>query len=817
MLLVLLGLAAIGAGAAWSRWAPAWIARQIEAAAAERGVDLTVEGVAVRLDGRVGMTSVDVRVGDLRARCERVDLVVADVSERRLASTSARGCVVSSEPDSDPVELAPQAADTLVPDPAPWTDRLRTVVGHTGSLELRDVTVAAVRGVDATVDSAQLRSEGDTVYVQARVAALAPVALEGDVRAEVTADAVELGPVQRVSRDRLGAAWDAATWRAGRLSFDGLAIEHASAWVRVDELHISGEGDLPRLEATGGTIDLDRVARDLPPATPEPAPIDDERAPSMGQELATALGARQASLDAALAMARAAPVPRVDVDAGTFVVQGLGPVDVEFGALRYTPDGALSFSAGVGDVALRARTTLPELDAVTFEAQHLDLSPLSDALGGRVVIGGSFDASGSLDLATPLRFDGTWQVRAGHIEHPGISPLPLEGIDASGTVGVQSSVDAQATIDLEVDASVTVGAATAALEVALSPGANTWTLDASFSVPEPTPCQAMWDAVPAGLLPDLGHDAVLFEGAAAPRLDVTYELGAPYTFVLSAEGFPGTCEIQHVDEAWDPAQLLSETYAHAVTEGVTIDDLVVGPGGNTGWTPIDEVPGWLPALMYLSEEIAFPTNPGISVGLINRGIRLNLERGRYAYGGSTVSQQLVKNLFFTRDKTLARKLQEAVITWAMESVVPKSRILELYMNCVEFGPDIYGITAASEYYFGVPPWELTPLDAAFLATLKPSPLAGRVYLQRGHSPDHGWWPERLEELLQRLVDHGGFLRQEDVAWYAPFVAVFPVSPSADDVIWERRPRAPKPEDRAETSTTLLPRRALRRSSSPDRP
>ena len=78
----------------------------------------------------------------------------------------------------------------------------------------------------------------------------------------------------------------------------------------------------------------------------------------------------------------------------------------------------------------------------------------------------------------------------------------------------------------------------------------------------------------------------------------------------------------------------------------------------------------------------------------------SLERGRFVYGGSTISQQLVKNLFLTRQKNISRKIEEAIITWKMEEVVSKDRIMELYLNCIEFGPNIYGIRHAAQHYFG---------------------------------------------------------------------------------------------------------------------
>ncbi len=833
ILVIALGLLTVVAGLTWSRWAPGILADRVEQIASEAGVALSVERVSARLDGRISLAGVVVEHERGTVRCARVDGVVAGLRTPHPVSTTARDCRVTPHAGAATPDVTPGAASPLVPDPSGLVDAAEALVARLGEVTVDTAVIDGVGNVDLHVERATLRRGDDGLHAFARFELRSPLVLVGEVRATLDPDGVHVGAVRELQRGGLTVAWDEASWRRDAIGVEGLTVQRGDVWASLTTARISGTRATPRIEAGGGTIAFERPA---PPAEPEPAtaapPVDpgaepvDPGAepadpattvgPSPGQRMATRLGERLDAARVLLAAARAAPVPSLDVDAGTFVVTGLLPIDIELGSLRYTPTGDLSFDAGLGDVALRAHTSLPALDAITFTAEHVDLTPLSQALGARTDVGGRLDASGTLVVGHRMTFDGTWHVRDGRLVHPGISPAPLDGLDASGAITFDAGPAADGRAELDLDASIRIGDAAADLTLALRPDADTWTLAATFAVPEATPCQAMWQAIPAGLLPDLGHEAVSFVGEAAPRLEGTYRMGDTDSFRLRASGFPGTCAFDHIDAAWDPAQLLDDTWSHHVTEGVTRDDVFVGPGGTEGWVAIAEVPAWLPALMYLSEEIDFPTNPGISIGLINRGIRMNLERGRYAYGGSTVSQQLVKNLFFTRDKTLARKLQEAVITWAMEDALPKERILELYMNCVEFGPDIYGVVAAAEYYFGRPPWELTPLDAAFLATLKPAPLEGRVYRERGYSPDHGWWPERLQELLQRLVDFGGFLPPDDVAWYAPWVAVFPVSPNIDTIPYTYRTRAPKPE-LGPAEPLVRPRRALRRSSHTEGP
>lgn len=221
---------------------------------------------------------------------------------------------------------------------------------------------------------------------------------------------------------------------------------------------------------------------------------------------------------------------------------------------------------------------------------------------------------------------------------------------------------------------------------------------------------------------------------------------------------------------------LNYPFIKQVTEGVSQDeegvlaDIKVGPGLPT-YVPISELPPYVGAAMYLTEEMMFYTNRGVSFSLMQKAIRINLDKNRYVYGGSTVTQQLVKNLFLTRHKTLDRKLQEAFIAWRIDEAVSKDRVLELYVNVIEFGPDVYGIHAAAQYYFQKDARQLTPLESVFLATLKPSPWVGARYMRRKKTPESGWWGNRMEEIFDRLVERN-YLTREQADAERPYVVVW---------------------------------------------
>jgi hypothetical protein len=144
--------------------------------------------------------------------------------------------------------------------------------------------------------------------------------------------------------------------------------------------------------------------------------------------------------------------------------------------------------------------------------------------------------------------------------------------------------------------------------------------------------------------------------------------------------------------------------------------------GAPDFVPLDDVPPLFLRALTLSEDSSFWSHPGIDLAEIPVALATNWKRGERARGGSTITQQLVKNLFLSRRKSVARKLQEAALALLVESTVPKRRILEIYLNVIEWGPRLYGLRPAARRYFAKEPRDLTPKEMAFLVALIPGPV-----------------------------------------------------------------------------------------------
>jgi monofunctional biosynthetic peptidoglycan transglycosylase len=139
------------------------------------------------------------------------------------------------------------------------------------------------------------------------------------------------------------------------------------------------------------------------------------------------------------------------------------------------------------------------------------------------------------------------------------------------------------------------------------------------------------------------------------------------------------------------------------------------------WVPLSRISPSIQKAVIVAEDASFYSHWGFDWEGIRDAVMRNVEQGKLGRGGSTITQQLAKNLYLSSDKTLLRKVNEAMITFALEYRLSKSRILEIYLNVVEWGQDVYGVEAASRHHFRKSATDLTPEEAALLAAILPAP------------------------------------------------------------------------------------------------
>lgn len=162
------------------------------------------------------------------------------------------------------------------------------------------------------------------------------------------------------------------------------------------------------------------------------------------------------------------------------------------------------------------------------------------------------------------------------------------------------------------------------------------------------------------------------------------------------------------------------------------------------WVPYERISAHLKRAVVTAEDARFTEHEGVEWEAIQKAFEENLRRGRRAKGGSTITQQLAKNLFLSSEKSYLRKAQELVITYMIEFAWDKRRILEVYLNVVEWGEGVFGAEAAARHYYGKPAADVTRYQAAALAAVIPSPRRRTPQRMGGYA----------SAILRRMHQHG---------------------------------------------------------------
>jgi penicillin-binding protein 1A len=338
---------------------------------------------------------------------------------------------------------------------------------------------------------------------------------------------------------------------------------------------------------------------------------------------------------------------------------------------------------------------------------RVDLQTSADALHFHVDVGARGARFGALadnaaeepQLGDPtdvtLRFDGTWSRIPGTIEIPEVHAT-VAGAALSGSFELRA---------LDTDPAVDFALGVEHLDFGQLLGAS------GLAIPESL-----------GISPGAGRDL----GSVSIDLRVRGRLADPVTLSVS----------QKID--FKPPRPMPPAIARLRGDFIFSSEEGLGPHHPIDVSPaspdfiaLRDVPPLFLRTLLLAEDVGFYGHRGIDLRELPTALLTNYSRGGAARGASTITQQLAKNLFLSRDKQLGRKLQELAITFLLESALGKNRILEIYLNIIEWGPDLHGLRPAARRYFGREPRELTPAEMAFLVELIPGPIKYQVSFAHG--------------------------------------------------------------------------------------
>ncbi|MBO0931629.1 transglycosylase domain-containing protein [Fibrella aquatilis] len=375
-----------------------------------------------------------------------------------------------------------------------------------------------------------------------------------------------------------------------------------------------------------------------------------------------------------------------------------------------------------------------------------------------------------------FRLEGAGSVRNLRLNHPALSPSDVvvrrAAMDANLFVGENYvGVDSSSVLYLgEVKArpfvKYTLPNAKAGTGKVFDVQMHTDNLDA----------QALFNSFPQGLFQSL--DGMKVAGKLRYDLNFNFDTALPdsvkFNSGLTSDGF----KILRMGRT-DFGQINQPFVYTPYEKDKPVRDISVG-SDNPDYTPLDYIAPDLRNAVLTSEDYNFFTHKGFNEKAFRVSIATNYKAGAFKRGASTVSMQLVKNVFLNRNKTLARKVEEILIVWLIENgrIVPKERMYEVYLNIIEWGKNVYGIGEAARYYFDKTPAELNLGESIFLAFVIPSPkkalsyflpdgslqvrnvrgyfkIIGRIMAKRGLTqPDsgaYGFYDVRLREGLRQQV------------------------------------------------------------------
>lgn len=368
------------------------------------------------------------------------------------------------------------------------------------------------------------------------------------------------------------------------------------------------------------------------------------------------------------------------------------------------------------------------------------------------------------------KIEGSWSVRNLLLNHPKIAAndivVPEARIDADLLIGSNFvALDSTSTVYLKK------AEIHPYLKYTLSPNKI---YEVKLNAPEQD-AQEMLNAFPQGLFESL--EGLKVSGKVKYALNFYLNSAEPDSVKFNSGLTPTNFKILK----WGKINLqkINEPFIYTPYEyGKPMRDILIGPS-NPNYTPLSQVSSNFKNAILTSEDPSFFSHKGFVQESIRKSFAVNFKEKKFVRGGSTISMQLVKNVFLSRKKTLARKAEEILIVWLIENnrLVSKNRMLEVYFNIIEMGQNVYGIGEATRHYFGKSPSELNIGEGIFLANIVPRPkialfkfrgdgglkdymynyfqYIGNIMARRGLTPPdtsgYGFYNVRLREGLRQYL------------------------------------------------------------------
>lgn len=362
------------------------------------------------------------------------------------------------------------------------------------------------------------------------------------------------------------------------------------------------------------------------------------------------------------------------------------------------------------------------------------------------------DATLSVDfVARSARFEGELVLSSMVLAHAKVAPKPVGPFDLrlGGTLEIDVG-SSPSKVRLEIKKGrVVLGEIPFDVTAQIDTRGEAPTARLTAKTTKAISGEALSSSIPAGLLPHLAP--LEFGGAVGFEGEFKVDMAHLKRMVLKAKVDTKRLVVEGMNPTINFDALRESFETRFVMPDDTVLTRTVGPLTER-WVALEDMPPLLPLAVVSQEDGGFFRHSGISMLHLRGSLIRNLERGRFARGGSTLSMQLARNLFLNRTKTLSRKLEEFVLTWKLEALFEKEELMALYLNVVEFGPDIFGIREAALAYFERTPAQLTPTQIVFITRLLPAPRRYHGQLEKKKLTRR--YAKSMNRLLNLLVKKG---------------------------------------------------------------
>jgi hypothetical protein len=376
----------------------------------------------------------------------------------------------------------------------------------------------------------------------------------------------------------------------------------------------------------------------------------------------------------------------------------------------------------------------------------------------QATIGGKVHATfkaGKLDTQGNLAVNGL------NIEHPLLAREPV--LDVGFLAKIDATFDPEArAIELR-NLELSRGALKVEIEGSVRHPAQVSErrYEIAVRVPE-IPCQSVLDEIPRELIPALRGMTLAGTYSLETKLHIDFSDLESLSLVGLKESFGlRQCRPLRVPVRLSPTRLMGDLVHTVTLRDGTQHTSYLSPL-NPEFAPLEEISPTVAAAVLTTEDGSFWRHDGFLTSQIAAALRSNLEAGKVRLGASTITMQMVKNIFLSHERTLSRKFQEVLLTWYVERSLPKERIMELYLNVIEFGPGIYGITAAADHYFGKTPFALNSLESAYLALMLPSPVRRHEHFCNGELSRA--FEVKLRRIHGLMAQRGHIGEQDYLVW-----------------------------------------------------